>query len=81
MNAIQSRSTTTANANRSPLADALADNIARSLREGWKLRSCFKIPQLARYGVINRFEMLILLPCKLRFLTDLCLVSHSPEGF
>jgi hypothetical protein len=22
-------------------------------------RNCFKIPQLARYGVINRFEMLI----------------------
>ncbi len=34
------------------------------------LRSCFKTPQLARYGVINRFEMLIDSHRKLRFLFD-----------
>lgn len=38
MNTIQSRSMTVPNANLASLADALADNIARSLHEGWKLR-------------------------------------------
>ena len=48
---------------------------------GRNVSSCFKTPQLARYGVINWFEMLIYFPCKLRFLIDLCLVPHSPGGF
>jgi hypothetical protein len=34
---------------------------SRSSRQtcGQPIRSCYHIPQLARYGVINRFEMLI----------------------
>ena len=40
------------------------------------LRSCFKIIQVAHYGVKNLSKRLILLSFKLRFLAKLCLVLH-----
>ncbi len=41
----------------------------------------FKLPQAARYGAINRCEILHWIPYKLSFFTDFYLASHSPEEF